>query len=228
MSRNRERRRDTQALSGFSREEVRELTRPLLREWQSSTELFDVRRRLRSVFAAGLVVVLGRFVLSPDGITGLLLTLWTLLSVPVMILVGCLLVLLRTPSEAADVWWEHSVPATIGLLTLAGLVRAGESSPGGRAAWELLIDDEHPAETEQFGESEIDRAAVGRIRRYVYYAIVGSVTVTGLDQATRTGLLSEGSSLGGVAASGPALVALLLGAVVVGAGVGFVIATVQG
>lgn len=224
-----ERTRAGETGTGFDRERVQETVQPVLRRWESGGELFGVRRRLRSVFGAGLVVIAIQFAFSPEGFTGLLLTLWVLLSMPVVVVVGCLLVLLRSPSDAPGVWWENSVPATIGLLSLAGFVRAGESSPVGRALWELVIGDDHPdAETHQFGDDGLDLDAVRRIRRYVYYAVVGSAAIILLDQIARNDLLSGGASVDvSLDLGGPALAAVVAGAVIVGIGVGFVLAAVQ-
>jgi hypothetical protein len=194
----------------------------VFQNWTRGQELSAVRRRLWSIFGTGLVVLAIQFVLAPEGITSVLISLWALLSVPIVAVVGCLLVLLRNPSEASGVWWSNSVPATIGLLSLAGLVYTGRSSPVGRAAWELVLGEDYPdTETHQFGEQEtIDLSAVRRIRRYVYYAIVGSAALIILEQL----FVNDVLAVEGVEFSGPELALLVAGAAVVGVVIGFLAA----
>jgi hypothetical protein len=203
----------------FDRQRVQSVTQPILQDWTRGRELAAVRRRLWSIFGSGLVVLAIQFLLAPEGITGALIALWALLSVPVVVVVGCLLVLLRNPSAAPGVWWSNSVPATIGLLSLASLVYTGRSSPVGRAAWELVLGEDYPgAETQQFGEQEtVDLSAVRRIRRYVWYAIVGSTALIVIEQVVFGDLLGFGA----VELTGPELVLLVAGAAVVGVVLGF-------
>lgn len=206
----------------FGRQRAQAVTQPVFQNWTRGQELAAVRRRLWSIFGTGLVVLAIQFVLAPEGITSVLISLWALLSVPIVAVVGCLLVLLRNPSEAPGVWWSNSVPATIGLLSLAGLVYTGRSSPVGRAAWELVLGEDYPdTETHQFGEQEtIDLSAVRRIRRYVYYAIVGSAALIILEQL----FVNDVLAVEGVEFSGPELALLVAGAAVVGVVIGFLAA----
>lgn len=203
----------------FDRQRVQSVTRPVFQDWARGRELSAVRRRLWSIFGSGVVVLAIQVGLAPQGITGVLLSLWALLSVPVVAVVGCLLVLLRNPSEAPGVWWSNSVPATLGLLSLAGLVYTGRSSPVGRAAWELVLGEAHPdAETHQFGDQEtVDLSAVRRLRRYVYYAVVGSAALIVLEQMFLNDILAAGT----VEFSGPELALIVATAGVVGVVTGF-------
>ena len=91
--------------------------------------------------------------------------------------------------------------------------------PVGRAAWELVLGEDYPgAETQQFGEQEtVDLSAVRRIRRYVWYAIVGSTALIVIEQVVFGDLLGFGA----VELTGPELVALVAGAAVVGVVLGF-------
>lgn len=204
------------------RQRAQAATRPVFQAWTRGEELAAVRRRLWSIFGTGLVVLAVQFVLAPEGLTGALISLWALLSVPVVAVVGCLLVLLRNPSEAPGVWWRNSVPATLGLLSLASLVYTGRSSPVGRAAWELVLGEDHPdAEPHQFGEQEtVDLSAVRRIRRYVYYAIVSSAALIVIEQIFFNDILA----VGGVEFSGPELALVAVAAGLVGVVIGFLAA----
>ena len=222
----RERERSDAAVSGdgtLDQQRVHDIADPLLDRWRSGTELAAVRRRLQSVFGAGLLIVAIQLLLSPGGLTGTLITLWFLLSIPVVTVAGCLLVLLREPSNARSVWWDNSVPATVGLLSLVGLVRFGATSPVGRALWEVLLGDEHPdAERYEFGEEEtVDLGAVENIRRYIWYAVVGSAVVILIEQA----LLSELSGQG-IELTGTEFALFAIGAVVFGVVAGFLSAVV--
>lgn len=218
MSQRRDHHSQTDGLP-FDRQRVQAVTRPVFQDWARGRELSAVRRRLWSIFGSGLVVLAIQLVLAPGGITGALLSLWALLSVPVVAVVGCLLVLLRNPSEAPGVWWSNSVPATLGLLSLAGLVYTGRSSPAGRAAWELVLGADHPdGESHQFGDQEtVDLRAVRRLRRYVYYAVVGSAALVVFEQILFNGILSVGA----VEFSGPELVFVVIAAGLAGVVIGF-------
>lgn len=196
----RERDRSESVVSGdgtLDQQRVHEMADPLLDRWRSGAELAAVRRRLQSVLGAGLLIIAIRFLLSPGGLTGTLIALWFLLSIPVVTVAGCLLVLLREPSNARSVWWDNSVPATVGLLSLVGLVRFGAASPVGRALWEVLIGDEHPdAQRYEFGEEEtVDLSAVKKIRRYIWYAVVGSAAIVVIEQVVLNDLFGEGIEL---------------------------------
>jgi hypothetical protein len=206
----------------LDQQRAQELTRPVLGRWGSGAELFAVRRRLQSILGAGLLVIAIQLFLSPEGITGLLIRLWFFLSVPVVTVAGCLLVLLRNPSEAPSVWWENSIPATIGLVSLAGLTQASESTPAGRAVWGLVFGEARPGEDHyQFGDDGVDLSAVRKIRRYVWYAIGGSAALIVLDQTLRNDLLDRlfagGSARLGAGEFGLVVVGSLLAGILVGA-----------
>lgn len=180
--------------ASVQRRTVVDAATPALEEWGYGTGLSAVRRRLRGLFGASLVVIAIQLFLDPGGITGLLISLWFLLSLPVAALAGCLLVLLRDPTNAADVWWEDGALATAGLVSLAGLARLGRAGPAGRALWQLLFGGEPPAQSDyrfETDEAEVDLAAAARIRRYVWYAIVGSATVIVVEQVARRGALQS-------------------------------------
>lgn len=216
--RNRDRSESVASEDGtLDQQRVHEIADPLLDRWRSGAELVGVRRRLQSVFGAGLLIIAIQLLLSPGGITGSLIALWFLLSIPVVTVAGCLLVLLREPSNARSVWWDNSVPATVGLLSLAGLVRFGAASPVGRALWELVIGDEHPdANSYEFGEEEtVDLGAVRRIRRYIWYAVVGSAAIMLIEQVVLNDLFGgiQGTELTGAEFGLVATAAVVIGAV---------------
>ena len=170
------------------REQVQTEAAPVLQRWQSGRELSAVRRRLGGIFGAGLVVIVIQFLFDPGGVTGSLLSLWFLLSLPVAAIAASLLVLLEDPANAQELWWENGAVATAGLVLLAGFTRNARRTALGRRAWQLFFGtDGPPAEEYEFGteNSEIDLSVVAKFRRYVYYAIVGSVAVVVLDQFVR-------------------------------------------
>lgn len=109
------------------------------------------------------------------------------------------------------------------MLSLVGLVRFGATSPGGRALWELLIGDEHPdAQNYQFGEEEtVSLGTVNRIRRYIWYAIVGSVTIILTEQVLLNDSLGGGQ---GAELSGTEFGLFVVAAVMLGDVVGFLAA----
>lgn len=176
------------------RRNVVEAATPALEEWGYGTGLSAVRRRLRGLLGASLVVIAIQLLLNPGGITGFLISVWFLLSLPVAAVAGCLLVLLKDPTNAADVWWEDGTMAAAGLVSLAGLAKVGQAGPAGRALWQLLFGSDPPVQSDyrfETDESEVDLAAAARIRRYVWYAIVGSATVMIAEQVARRGALQS-------------------------------------
>lgn len=203
---------------------VHEEAVPIVSRWERDGTLEAVRGRLRGLLGGGLSIVAIQVFLDPGGLTGLLVFLWFLLAVPVVALAACLLVTLRHPGQARDVWWEDGTMATVGLIALAGLGRAGRASPAGRAVWQLLFGDDGPDEADYHvgtDGAEMDLSAVARLRRYVRYAILASAALILFEQTVRGNL--AGLSLGVLEGVGPlAWVAL----VVVGAVLGALLAVV--
>jgi uncharacterized membrane protein YjgN (DUF898 family) len=221
------RRRSEEGISGssdrnqFQRDEVQAETSAVLDSWQSAVALSRVRRRLWSVLGTGLVMTAIYFFLDPGGLAGLLLTLWFLLSVPVVALAACILVLLRDPANATDVWWDSGAVATIGLISLAGFTRIGRATPFGRTVWQLFFGSEHPAdENYKFGtqNSNIDLSAVARIRRYLWFAVVGSVGIVLAEQLIRQDALGAGvfEDLFGTDPGPAALVGVFIAVIILG------------
>jgi hypothetical protein len=189
------RRRNSFDPGNLDRERVQREAKPVLDRWQSGVDLFNVRRRLQGVISAGLVVAAVQFLLDPGGLAGLLITLWFLLSLPVVAVAACVLVLLKDPESAPEMWWENGAVATAGLVSLAGIARFARLTPAGRVAWQFLFGGEHPAEEEyRFGtdDEEIDLSAVARLRRYVWYAIVGSAGLVLAETAIRNDVFGAG------------------------------------
>jgi len=208
------------------REQVQSEAGPVLQRWQSSRELSTIRRRLGGIFGAGVVVIAAEILLDPGGLTGGLISLWFLLSVPVAAIAACLLVLLKDPANAPELWWENGTLTTAGLVLLAGFSRGARKTELGRIAWQLFFGTDGPpgADYELGTENtEIDLSAVAQFRRYVYYAIVGSVGLILAEQLLR-GDRSAGGGFEGLLGFdlGPAgwaavfLAALILGFVVGG------------
>jgi hypothetical protein len=176
------------------RRDVVDAATPALEKWGYGTELSAVRRRLRGVLGASLVVIAIQLLLSPGGVTGLLITLWFLLALPVAAVAACVLVLLKDPANAPNVWWNQGTLATVGLISVATMAKVGQSGPIGRAVWQLLFGGDPPAQSDyrfDSGETEIDLRAVARVRRYVWYAIVGSATVILVEQLVQRGALES-------------------------------------
>lgn len=225
MSERKRRTRRGRQPSTFDREAIREEATPVLERWQSSADLFEVRRRLRGVLGAGLVVGAVQFLLNPGGLASLLVTLWFLLSVPVVAIAACVLVLLKDPANAPEMWWENGAVATVGLVSLAGFARVARVTPLGRAAWQLLFGSDHPTESDyEFGtgESEVDLSAVARFRRYVWYAIVVSAGIVLVEGTIRHDVFGAGvfEGLLGIDPGPVAWVGLFLALAVLGFGIG--------
>jgi len=229
---------DDRSQPGFShdpnvqRRDVVDAAEPALEKWGYGTELSAVRRRLRGLLGASLVVVLVQLFLSPGGVTGLLITFWFLLALPVAAVAACILVLLKDPTNAPDIWWDDGALATVGLVSLAALARAGQSGPLGRAVWQLLFGGDPPTRSDyrfETDETEVDLTAVARIRRYVWFAIVGSVAVAIIEQVIRREALESlvfGDLLG--VDPGPVEWSLLVVvAAVVGVVLGFLVAVAR-
>lgn len=226
------RRRSRTGSGGIQREEIQEEAKPVLERWGSSVELFDVRRRLRGVLGAGLVVVAVQFLFDPGGLAGFLVTLWFLLSLPVVAITACILVLLKDPANAPEMWWENGAVATVGLISLAGFTRVARVTPVGRTAWQFLFGSDHPTEEQyQFGteNSEIDLSAVARFRRYVWYAIVGSAAIVLGEGAIRNDVFGAGvfDGLLGIDPGPVAWTGLFLVLAAVGLGVGAFAASID-
>jgi hypothetical protein len=173
-----------------------------------------------------VVVIAAELLFDPGGLTGGLISLWFLLSLPVAAIAACLLVLLKDPANAPELWWENGTLATAGLVLLAGFARGAQRTALGRTAWQLFFGTDGPPGAEyEFGteNTEIDLSAVARFRRYVYFAIVGSVGLILIEQFLRgdssAGAGFEGLfgfSLGPVGWAAVCLAAVILGLVVGG------------
>jgi hypothetical protein len=174
-------------------------------------------------------MILFYYLLDPGGIAGLLITLWFLLSVPVVAIAACILILLKDPANAPEVWWDNGLMATVGLISLAGFSRVGRATPFGRTIWEFMFGSDHPSDDNyKFGtrNSEIDFSAVARIRRYLWYGAVISVGVILAEQAIRYDVLGAGvfDGLLGIDPSPVAWIGLSLVLVVVGLILGALVA----
>lgn len=222
-----DRRQRSDSSEGSSlQQRVRGAATPALDQWGHGTALSAVRGRLRAIFGTSLLVVGVTLALDPGGLTSLLLSVWVLLSLPIAAVTACLLALLRDPAGASDVWWENGTLATIGLLSIAALARGSQTGPVGRAAWQLLFGEDPPVESDyrfETDESEVDLRAVARIRRYVRYAVLGSVALIVVESVVRFGALEPllegtlGTDPGPIGwvlfAAGAALIGVVLGAI---------------
>jgi len=228
---------DDDQSAGFShdpnaqRRDVVEAATPALEKWGYGTELSAVRRRLKGLFGASLAVIAVQLFSSPGGVTGLLITVWFLLALPVAALAACVLVLLQDPANAPDVWWDEGALATVGLVSVATLAKVGQSSPAGRAAWQLLFGGDPPAQSDyrfETDDTEVDLRAVARIRRYLWYAIVGSAAIIIVEQVLQRGAL-ESVVFGnvGVDPSPATWSVLIVAAGILGVLVGFVVAVTR-
>lgn len=207
-------------------EALRETARPVLTTWQYDVALAGVRRRLQGILGAGLLVIAIELLLSPGGITGTLISLWFWLSLPMVALVGCLLVLLRDPAAGIDSFQDNGILATAGLVSLVGLIHASRFNPYGRVLWELLFGGEHPDDDSyEFGgdNAPVDLSGVARIRRYVWFAIVGSAAIILIEQVVRNDVFGSGV-FEGVLGTDPGPLewvllglALLVGGIILGA-----------
>lgn len=205
---------------------VRDAAAPAIERWRGSA-LYGVKRRLQGLLGASLVVLAVRLLLDPGGVTGILTTLWALLALPVAALTACVLVLLRDPVNAHQVWWDRAPAATLGLLSVAGVARAGRVSAVGRVLWQLLFGETSPDNDRGFStaSSAVDLAAVARIRRLVWYGVVSSAALV-----VGEGLLvspAAGTVVTALVGSDPgpaAWASLGVGAVVVGALLGALLA----
>lgn len=201
---------------------IRETALPVIRRWERDGTIESVRSRVRSLFGAGLLVVAIQLFLDPGGLTGMLISLWFLLSLPVVAVASLLLLTLRQPRRAREVWWEDGPLVTLGLVMLATLVRSGRTSPTGRAVWQLAFDEDGPDDDSRlFGaESTVDVSGVSRLRRYLLYAILGSVAVILLESTLLRGGVAAVSVP--VSVTGPVeWAALFAAALVVGSILGF-------
>jgi len=187
------------------RSAVQETARPILDRWGQGAAFTRVRSRLQRLLSAGLLVIAIQLLFDPGGLTGFLLTLWFLLSLPVVVVTAAVLVTLRDPTRAADVWWDSGMIATAGLVAVSGLARFGRRTAVGRVGWQLLFGEDGPEGEGVVEDSAIDLGTVTRIRRYVRYVILGSAALVVADQ-----LLRRGTGLSGV--SGPAEWAGVVGA----------------
>jgi len=213
------------------RRDVVEAATPALEKWGYGTELSGVRRRLKGLFGASMVVIAVQLFLSPGGVTGLLITVWFLLALPVAALAACVLVLLQDPANAPNVWWNEGALATVGLVSVATLAKVGQTGPAGRAVWQLLFGGDPPAQSDyrfETDDTEVDLRAVARIRRYVWYAIVGSAAIIVVEQLLqREALESVVFESVGVDPSPAVWSLLIVAGGVVGALIGFAVAVIR-
>lgn len=214
------------------RRDIVDAATPALEQWGYGTALSGVRRRLRGLLGTSLVVVLIQLFFDPGGVTGVLLLVWFLLALPVAAIAACVLVLLRDPANAPNVWWDQGALATVGLVSVATLAKAGQSGPIGRVGWQLLFGGDPPVQSDyrfETDDAEVDLRSVARIRRYVWYAIVGSVAVALLEQVLRRGALESlvFGDLLGVDPGAAEWSLLVVAAGVVGVLIGFVLAVTR-
>ncbi len=206
---------------------VRAAAAPTLDLWHGTT-LARVKRRLQGLVGASLAVLAIRVFLDPGGLTGTLITVWSLLALPIATIAGAVLVLLRNPANAPSVWWSRAPVATLGLISVAGATRASRSSAIGRAGYELLFGADSDGYTFETETTTVDLSVVARIRQYVWYAIVGSAGLIVLDQALRPSALTAAIEWLIGADPGPgAWAALGVGAVLFGAVLGSVLAAAE-
>ncbi len=214
--------------SGEWREQVQERALPVLEDWDRSHTLGAVRNRLGGWLGASLVVIAIRLVLDPGGLTGALLTLWFLPAALIGTVAGSLLVLLRNPTEASEIWFEQNLLATIGLIALAGLARGSQRHSAGLTAWRVLFGSEPPLDVTGGDSTDtgIDHQEVARFQRYLRYAVAGSLLVIALEQLLLRDLpaVSGPSGAVGLTLSPVEWVLVLVGGVVLGAVIGALLA----
>lgn len=208
---------------------VHRIARPALTRWASADdELTATRLQLGSAFVFGLLwiplwLVLGTSVF--DGtVTGLLFS----LSVFAFVVFGSLHELLSDLERAKSVWWNDSISATVGLYTLAALVKIGAASAVGRVIWRCTFDVEYPATASAHPTDRGGRSLLERLRPYNRYVSLFSLAFTLLGVAFWERLWEGVVSLNSLVANGGAVTMLPVGvaAVVVGAGVGGAFAVV--
>lgn len=213
------------------REQVQERALPVLDHWERGHTLDAVRNRLRGWLGASLVVVLVGLFVDPGGLTGTLLTLWFLPAALLGTVAGSLLVLLRNPTAAPEIWFEQNLLATIGLIALAGLARGSQRHSAGLTAWRLLFGSDPPldATADDTTETDIDQAEVARLQRYLRYVIAGSLLVIGLEQLLLRDLpaISGPSGTVGFALRPVEWALVLVGGVVLGAVIGALLAVTE-
>lgn len=178
----------TDASGSFDQDAVKDVALPVLDRWTSERTIGDVRRRLRWILvASALVVVLG-LVYEPPGLTGFLLQIWTLASVPIAALSGAVYATVRNPKQARSVWWDSGLLVTVGLIAIAALAQSGQRSAYGRAAWQLLFGDDSPTGVDyRFDRADdtVDLSSVAEIRRQARNVIAISLLIAGLDTIAR-------------------------------------------
>lgn len=156
----------------------------LLDRWDRERATDAVTKRVRNVASvSGLVAVLGFFV-EFDGLAGLVLDVWFLASLPVFAVAGAVYATLRDPKNARDVWWNDGAIVALGLVSLAALARSADRSPAGRVAYQVLLGDDAPGGDYGAASDVVDRDRVRELRRYLRYALWGSLAVVAFQLAT--------------------------------------------
>lgn len=211
--------------------------------WDRDRATDAVRARVRNVASvSGLVAVLG-WLVDFDGFAGLVLDFWFVASLPIFAVAGAIYATLRDPTNARNVWWNDGAIVSLGLLSVAALSRSAERSNAGRVAYQFLLGDEDPGGDRGYDVPDaVDQDRVRELRRYLRYAMWGSLAVVVFDVANRVAdrnivaatveLLDDGAGGGGgpVFPSIPALptdplsiAGLVVLAVVVGSVVGLLV-----
>lgn len=203
---------------GFDETAVKEAAFDVLERWNRHGSFDAVRRRIRWIAGAGIAVAVLGYLVDLGGVAGFVLQAWWLASLPVATVASALYVTLEDPAAARDAWWNERFLATFGLVCLAVLARVATRNPWGRVAWQLLFAEDSPVGVDYGYDAAavdaVDDHQVRRFRRYVSYALWGSVAVAVLDVALR---LTDGDAvtiLGGLLDGGGGVDAPAMPAVV--------------
>jgi hypothetical protein len=179
----------TDANGNVDQDAVKDAALPVLERWSRERTIDRVRRRLGWIAAASAFVVLLGLVTEPPGLTGLLLQVWTLASVPIGAIAAALYATVRNPRQARDVWWDSGLLVTVGLISMAVLAQSGQRSAYGRAAWQLLFGDDSPSGVDygftSDADDDVDLERVAVFRKRVRTLVGASLLVAGLETTGR-------------------------------------------
>lgn len=183
---------------------IRATSMPVIQRWERDGADGSIRTRLSVFLVVSIAVIFLQQATSFSGLSGTVLNLWAVAAVPTAAVTASVRKTLGDPGRADEIWFNQELLATVGLIVLAVLTKAGHKSAGGRLAWQLLFGEDTPdGMGSSLGSdgSTVDKSSVRELKQVLFFAVVGSALILVFEQVivgNRWGSLGDsGQSPGG-------------------------------